>query len=260
MGKYNLNGGIGCSRDTILKQNNLRTILKTHFAICKSIMATKYYANKTYQWFDLTAGDGLNPEDGTSGSALIFYEEAILANIIFNAVFIDKSEQNCKLLTERLPERKDITIICGDHKDIMPKFMSNRKQFNLGFVYMDGNGIPNFNILSKISESNWFKNIDLLINCPATAIKRSRSNKPYLSENIKSINKKDWVIRTPAGPWQWSLLIGSNWHNFPAWKKHDFYKITSDTGQMVFNVLNKSKRERDGCQMNMFHTELIRSI
>jgi len=249
----------GESTITPIKQDNLRGLLRTHFMVCKGIMARMKFVDQTYHWFDITAGCG-HDECGNPGSATIFYEEAIRAGINFKAVMIDLNEDHCRQLNEKIPQGDNIDIRCGDHNQILPEYFGESTQWKLGMIYADANGIPSFDILAKASRVNSFKRTDILINCPATAIKRKGASRVELCDSINAINKKEWVIRTPKGAWQWSFLIGSNWMDFPAWQTQGFYSIRTDMGKLVMAYISKTKQEMAECQMKLWPTARMNSI
>lgn len=242
--------GIGQSDETPIKQNTLRHLLRTQFAICKSVMASrKDWVEPVFYWWDLTAGNG-HDANGQPGSAVIFLEEAKMADIRFKAVMIDQDPENCAALERKIGSVPNITIRCGDHNVIFPQYFGRSNKAQLGFIYVDPNGIPPFDLLKRASRVQRFKKTDILINGAMTALKRC-SNKARLSDEIQEIDKRQWVIRTPHGQWQWSFLVGSNWMNFPEWKRAGFYEISGSMGGGIIERLSKTAKELKENQMRL---------
>lgn len=190
---------------------------------------------------------------------MIFIQEAEAAGIPFKAVLIEINPSSCQSLKDNIQDRPGLDIVCGDHNDIFPQYFTTSTKWHVGLIYMDMNGIPSFDILTKASCVPCFQRTDILINCPATALKRNNGN-IRLSEALSQIKKRYWIVRNPHGPWQWSMLIGSNWDSFPTWEKKGFYRVESAMGQKVLDVLSKTHTELKACQLNMWPTETMLNI
>jgi hypothetical protein len=121
-----------------------------------------------------------------------------------------------------------------------------------GLVYADPNGIPDFDMLSKVSSISKLDKFDILIRYNAAAVKRNEfQTGERMLDHISRINKKFWIIRElrPGDIWQWTFLLGMNWDGLKAWKSQGFlYAITPDgikpEAAEVINELNYTKDER----------------
>lgn len=249
-----IENNVGHSSTTPIKQDHFRNILRTHMNIGVALAKKHYWCGNTYWYFDLNAGPGydlqMNP-----GSPVIFLEEAInRSNGQFKGVFIEEHQDIYTELfmvekTFALPENVKMYLHNDDHDHAMKEYFKIKIKRSLpGLVYADGNGIPNFDLLAKISRQSLFKMMDILINCPAAAIKRSRNcgktkECRTLQEMLSAIKKKHWIIREPYNKFQWTMLIGSNWNQFPSFKKQGFYPIDSLEGKEIFEKLNYTKPE-----------------
>ena len=213
---------IGYSQYTALKHKGLRDILRWH--------------NKKrddYLYIDTNAGCG--KYNGHTGSPLIFLEECK-----GKALFIEKDYFNWYKLKNIVLHEKNVTVVCGDNsKVIKERFDISTKQYGLCFI--DHNGIPPFNLISFISKK--LPNIDLLVNCPTTIIKRSRvvHKTKSLIEYIQMINKKYIYFKKPSkDKFKWTMLLCSN--KKLHCKRLDFKSIYDRD----FISLNYTKKELGG--------------
>lgn len=75
---------------------------------------------------------------------------------------------------------------------------------------------------------------------------------------LKLIPKKYWLVRNALknSTWQWTFLLGTNWTDFPEFKKIDMVKLDSSKGQSFFEKLNLTSKERqEFYQPRLFETE-----
>lgn len=134
----------------------------------------------------------------------------------------------------------------GDHFNILKqyiKFTDHKKR--LGLAYMDTNGKPSFDVLAELSNVPNYQKMDILMNCSATAVKRSGPNNPIcrgktLIEYLEMIDKRFFMIREPYGKMQWSFILATNWVNMPQFKKIGMFPITSSEGSEILKKLNNT--------------------
>ena len=254
---------MGRSEITEIKQEHFRVILRAHLRIVKAIFDKYQYKLPTYFYFDINAGSG--SYEGKSGSPLIFLEEVTQIDIPYSAIFIDKDEKNIETLSVLTkPYQPNVKTFCGEHADILPKLYAKDCQQRYGLLYTDPNGIFDAEILREFSQNRCYQKLDILINCPAVAIKRMKNSpkhldKRTLEERLQFIPKKYWLIRNALknNSWQWTFLLGTNWTDFPEFKKIDMVKLDSSKGQAFFEKLNLTSKERqEFYQPGLFNSDI----
>lgn len=252
-------GDYGYSEETAAKNADLRGLLMMHTQICKNRVSQRC----PYQYMDLNAGPGIytpraaqadlwgNAEQPAPaeihGSPLIFLDCAQTRRIPYRAVLFEKDNRHRASLTAALSAHPSVTIE-GDHDDA-PRHMCNCPRCGRlaqGIIYSDESGhIPPFQLLATLASQPHYKQVDLLIYYSATAHKRARGlfGGDRLTQCLKPIPKKEWLVREPRGRHQWTFLLGTNWEDFPAWGKRGFYRIGSERGQRVLKRLDSSADE-----------------
>jgi len=270
----------GISDITNIKQKNFTEYLKLYSKIIPSII--KKFNGSAWEcffFFDMNAGPGGYIKNGIDidinyrGSPIIFLDEIKNYNYQTRYIFIEKDKNIYNNLIKYIYNnysKNYFDIACigesnelkfnnknTNHKGIIANIdnrnaikeliknqpnIKNKKCF--GFIYTDPNGIFDTEMLKDISNIPCFQFMDILINCNGTAIKRCTGafGTENLNIKLRTINKKHWKIRIPFGKWQWSLLWGTNWKNFPAIKGMGFYDINSIEGQQIFQKLNTMER------------------
>lgn len=247
--------GVGFSDSTEVKQKDFEVIVKTHVkAACMGIINKNKWSDNPYMYFDMNAGPGFY--NGISGSPIIFLDEAAkYNNTLFNVFLFESNELNCNELKKNIsdrqyPENINIKILNSDScLDILNHVPSSGYP-KYGLIYSDPTGqVPPFDTLAQISNIHQCKQIDIVVNFAAATIKRLRGSKlcsesQTLKDHLSAINKQYWMVREPCSKHQWSFVIGSNWRDFPAFKKQAFYGIESRRGTSILNYLNYSKKEK----------------
>ena len=238
----------GHSDYTATKQEHFKTIVQTHLRIATSIIK-KGYASPAYYYFDINAGSG--KINGKDGSPIIFLKLSEKYNIDFDIVFIEKNKKTFEKLKRNTWPWSSFTIENGDNRIVLPKYYSDSRKLRYGLLYADPNGIPSFDVIAEISKVPCYSKLDILINCPCNAIKKTRKcsvcyAKETLEEYLIKIDKRFWLIREPYSKWQWTFLIGTNWDSFPIFKKIGFHNLESKTGREIFTKLNYTKDELNG--------------
>jgi len=248
------------SQYTPEKQYGLRKVLGQWLSIIDCIKfkaCNGYYtldmreiAKKDILYVDMNSGSGWNTEVNCVGSPLLFFEEAVKHDFGKDVHFIEKNAESAISLSERLrmAEFDNFHIWNDDHNNVLPAIIQkNEKRY--GLIYHDPNGMPSFDLLRNVSESPNFRFVDVLIRISGTNYKRIRNGTkavsstiryPNLKDQLKSINKKEWIIRDikddeMPDPYQWTFLLGTNWTKYPDWEKQGFYKISSSKGAAILN-------------------------
>jgi len=236
--------GMGYSTETEVKQAHLRMLLDMHLRVCKTVIE-KFKAKPYYCFYDINCGCGRD-KDGNPGSPLIFLEVAEKHDCDYRALFLDKKKIFIDSLIKEIgSDNLNVHIRHGEQESILPKYFPRDGKYRIGFLYTDPNGIANFDLLSAASRQRGFDKLDILINCNAAAIKRYKGafGGRKLIEHLREINKKYWVVREPVGCWQWSMLIGTQWMDFPKLRECGFYDISSKRGMEIFDRLNLTHEE-----------------
>jgi len=245
----------GYSKSTLLKQKDFEEIMGTHINISKAIIKKHNWVYPYYWYFDLNAGPGVHKDAEYGfkiGSPLIFLNEAIEKRLPLNAILFENDKKNhasllnsiSKLVTtNKQLSRMNITTHSFSNEKLIEKYDKEVTRESYGLIYHDPKGRPNFDLFTRFYENGHHPYIDLMINCPCTTIKRSTYYNSKIDENrllndfLNGINKKYWLIREPYGPFQWSLIIGSNWYHFPRFKELGFLDKNSPEGQKLFKRL-----------------------
>lgn len=244
--------GVGVSVFTETKQEHFRKIIRAHMDIVHAVVKKHSWAENRYYFFDINCGPGI--KDDEDGSPVIFLEEIARIDIDYKAIFIDINPSNVESLKTVVHENGKVSIFCGDHAEILPRiieddFGASLHKDKYGMLYTDPNGIFNDELLTEFSIR--FPRIDILINCPATAIKRVKncsrcSDSRTLEERIGQIRKDNWIIRDKltSSRYQWTFLLGSNWDSFPEFRNLEMYRINSPKGKVILDDLNWTSREK----------------
>ncbi len=253
----------GYSGITPVKQQQFRQIIETHLR-CSYCIFRKHAAGGwiegKYYYFDINAGAGRDV-DGGAGSPLIFLEEASCVPMKYEVILIEKNKRRYNALLKNVEPyigKPGINIVChcGDHNGIIDKYLVAEKLARFGVCYADPNGKPSFGLLSKIAKTSCYSRLDILMNCSATAVKRSGPNNSItngltLDGYLQTINKHHWIVREPYGKQQWSFLLGTNWADFPSFEKIGMYRTRTLEGNQIFSKLNRTaKEEGDGYEIS----------
>ena len=251
-----INGSVGQSDYTKVKQHHFSVIVSTFLTAAKGMLTRNRGDHEQYfLYVDLYAGSGENM-DNVPGSPIIFHEAAKKAQICTLPILVEENEYSVKQLQDKLFSvgANYFKIKNTNNEDFVEMMIKQPvRKSTYGLVYLDPNGIPNFELLRRLSEVRQYYKLDFLINCPATAIKRAIGNvkckqQSRLFEELKTIKKTNWMIREPIGKWQWTFIIGTNWNDPPQFKKHKFWPIDSAEGQKIVKYLSYNKQELDAME------------
>ncbi len=252
---------MGQSTVTPDKQQGLMNYLSLHMRIVHSIY-NKYpnWRNRRYVFIDTTAGAGYNQDVDEDGSPVIFQKCIDAHDLNYRAYFIDELYGNTDALHELFDDER-VEIFTGDHRDIVPDILDTLRGDELGIVYMDKNGIPDFDLLADISKRH--KKLDILVRCPATSIKRNRiaGNCKSLVSYLATIQKECKIVRAPlpSDKFQWVFFVFTNYAHCD-WKKERFYLIESTNGKEILRRLNYTNEEIECIeQQKLFFNDEIRS-
>ena len=229
----------GYSETTKRKYRQFEYLINVHVVITKKIIEKHLWTSREYFFVDMNAGPGIL--DNKKGSPVLFMDAAKKARIDFEAYFIDICQENIKSLREIFDGEKCEILQVDNEKFLLDQAKQPMEKRKYGLIYADPNGIANFDLLGEFFQHSKFSCIDVAINCNATAIKRLKKFK--LEDCISKINKKHWMLCEPASAHQWTILVGTNWINFPTFEKIGFYRINTKEGQEFFRKANFTKAE-----------------
>lgn len=254
----------GQSEYTRHKQDGLKSLLHINMRIVKSCLSRYWKPGMpqlSYFHFDLNSGSGYNEEEKIIGSPLVFLQTATVEQINYRACFCDIRRDSCEALVERVSHNEKAYVFWGDNKsfiEMIPEIIKLKPKtedcirgespkFAMGSVYVDPNGPSGLMIDELATLFKTCERLDLIINLSATGLKRTKSFSwsMRVSELMSKINKKNWVVRQMYGPWQWTLLLGSNFDRVPSWKAKGFVLTNSPEGQDILNRMDMTADEYD---------------
>lgn len=255
--------GYGESEETRYKLEQLRGLIKMHVGIC----AGQAWC-RDYRYIDMNAGPGIMDVSKQSGSPLIFLETASHApSLPYHALMVEKDAGYVDQLRERVRLFPHVTVAHGDHAAIVPTYVSGLSGKPTGLIFHDPKGVPSFETLAQVTRMAQAQRMDILIYMSATNLKRpngwkARRGRPdtTLKEGIGTIGKTTWLIRRPRTNKCWTFIIGSNWTDFPTWKRAGFVRLDSAEGQAILEQLTwKPKPESPGSQLGWIFDDIKES-
>jgi hypothetical protein len=241
--------GIGYSQHTPTKHDHYRMLLEIQIPIVGHILRRHTWAWNGYLHFDITAGNGGSPDE--PGSPAIFKQVITAAALPYHAIFIEREPCNAETLQSVLSGNDHVTIECGDHAGVLPRYIQNcpvdfAAHKIYGSLFVDPTGSePPWSLLRDFGAT--YNKIDIVIYLSATNIKRIRKSldiQQDLLDSIRQIPKKHWLVREHCGRHQWTFLLGTNWADYPDWQAGGFYKMKSPAGERIIQELNYTNEER----------------
>jgi len=244
--------GRGHSRATVDKEAGLSKLLSQHVNTVKRIFEKYPNYPQVYHFIDAYAGPGYNEEEQCDGSPMVFLKTAENLKIEYRAWFVEADIKSVKELRDRIRGYHNCEVCPFDNAKTVPEIARSLPDNAFGLVYADQNGIPDIDMLSKVSRIPKLAKFDILIRYNATAAKRNEPQTGMrMLDHISKINKSHWIIREPrAGDrWQWTFLLGLNWGGLSDWKSQGFlYAVTPDGIKQeaadIINKLNYSRNEK----------------
>jgi len=203
-----------------------------------------------YNYIDATSGSGWY--GGNKGSPLQFWDAvnsiASPLNIEIKAYFIEHKKKVLDELKDNISPKcsKNSNFIKGEYWECIPSILKSEGS-KYGILYIDPNGVINFEFLKDIVKLPYLKYMDVVLYCGATSVKRKRKafdNIEELAGYICTMKKKKWFVSDYWGSQQWAFFYGTN---FPKFKPYSngvkFYDITSSRGDRIFRRLNFTRDE-----------------
>ena len=248
---------IGISEHTLIKQDILEDIFSMIFLVAKPILNKSCYLDPRYHYIDMNAGPGVyQGRDGEwiVGSPIRFLRQARISVIEHKAYLVEIDPVYCKRLKEwaKPYQRGDnIEVICGDSREVVLDLVRPGAQPKLGALYTDPTGsVPPFDLLADLSRRKEYRQMDFIIFISARNYKRELKAAQcglceFLFEKLGRIEKKQWIVTEPMGRQQFAFLIGTNWAEFPAWKRKGFYRVNTAEGKEILERICFTRQERE---------------
>jgi hypothetical protein len=236
--------GMGYSDYSPKKQKDFTAIIQQHLAAAKRDLP--------YYYLDLYSGEGYLPEYG-DGSPLIFLKN-IPQGLCTFALFIDRNAASIIRLRELTAgytktRKMFIPFGCEDIftvMDLVFDVLKMTEEIDLqGLVYVDANGIPDFNLLIKLLNTEPFRKLDVLLNIPAGIVKLHMRKRATIVDYLMPMAKTTWAVREPIGRLHWSMLFGTN--SQCGWiTDTPLIPIKTEMGLKIFKKANNPKNQQLG--------------
>ncbi len=242
---------VGYGKSTPQKLEHLAKIIEMHVVITKTVLRRNSYFRQRYRYMDLTAGKGIVP-NGLEGSPLLFIETIERLGLPYRADFVEFEDKNLDELKSTMQAKAKKNgwkptayYHSGCYEDIVPTLLKLKDNNELGLVFVDPSGdLPDVSTLKLIGECR--PRMEILMYLSSTNVKRlAPYQNLHLSDFIKEINKKHWLIRKPSSDaHKWTFLLGSDSNLFKDYKKIGFFRLESEDAQGFFSELNLTTKER----------------
>lgn len=233
------------SAETEQKEHDFQGIVRMHLQICRSILARGPHA--PYLYADLHAGPGLLTYEGRSfdGSPLVFRRLADAEQVRHQSLFFDQDATVAARLSAALSwvEADGSAEVIADPCEIgMSRWLTRagEQPYRYGLVYADpiAKEIP-VALLARVAHQ--MPRVDILSYVAATGYKRRGG--PRLRDHLGAIEKKYVYVRKPAGQWQWTFVLWTNFESRLDWKRAGFHRADSERGRLILDRLDMTVRE-----------------
>lgn len=259
----------GQSEATPLKQKSLQAVLDWQVAIVNRM--SRYPVE--YLHIDLTSGSGWNDKVDVWGSPVVAMEclERLKHRHAYRGVFVDKDPVAISQLKDRLAMRipgRDYKVECMPNDEFLKEHSRRIKANQMGSIYIDPNGAAGELPWCELHDfCRSHPKMDIIINYPATTIKRVRRYEEEMGSSTKYefisieewpewFHREYWDIREPYSAWHWTMLVGRNFPTKGSYPKYKFRKLTSEVGQHYLAIATKTaeelKNDDDSEQFGLF--------
>ncbi len=230
--------GVGQSEYSETKEQHYAHILGWHMGVaCRAMGKWK----SDYLMIDATAGTGKLYDCGEiDGSPLVFLRQAFFyLGRQWRAIFCEQNPASFDLLRKNVGSLGNVELCQSDYQSVLSRSFGKNQ---IGLLYVDENGTPDFAALSGFARRNPL--MEILISVTATGVKRGKVTELRLGEWVRQMGKRYWGIRKPYGQWQWTFLFGSDYVGFNKdYRKIDMYPIDSKNGQSFLDVASYTQKE-----------------
>jgi three-Cys-motif partner protein len=241
--------GQGQSRITPIKEAKFRALLQQHFAVVQKIHAKRGRQWYPYLYVDATAGQGVNPDVNCPGSPWIFLEEVRRSGLDYRAHFIERDRERAGALRDLFGSDPLTTIHDEDNREALPRIVDQVRGVPFGMLYLDPNGMPDYDLIEKTYRSPSMRAVDLLIRYNSMAEIRARTANDWdvmLPDRLERIGKSHWMVCRPESNdrWKWSFLFGLNTDRVKPYTTIGFHNFDSDEGARIAQTIGMTKAER----------------
>lgn len=236
--------GVGQSEYTKTKEEHYAKLLGWHINVAERAIRNNLWANPTYLLIDATAGSGVL-EDGSAGSPLVAIARLRKMSTPFKALFVEENSDVFAQLDIHVHQDNSVQLRWARYQGVIMEMAYRKDRNQFGLLYIDPNGIPDFDALCQFSRVR--PKMDILISVTATGYKRSGKAELHLDEWLRRIGKQHWLIRKPYTAWHWTFLFGSDYAGFnKAYKGIEAEPVTSDLGKEWLEQVSYTPSERLG--------------
>lgn len=229
---------------TPIKQAHFSQILGVHIKVCEAILARHRscsWVPQEYLYVDTHSGDGrwrFKDETGL-GSPLQFARMATMSRLPnVRMVCIDNDQKAVTALSNELrmgaidESKMTAHVWHGECAYWLERIATMRNQY--GIVYSDPYVLLDFDPWIRFFDRPETRRIDVLFNHPATSLKRClHLGKPMLCDAMARIKKRYWMVRRPEGHHQWTMILGTNWADFPKFNKINMVRVDTNEGKSL---------------------------
>lgn len=248
--------GQGQSDITNIKEADFHIFLSEWWlTLAKNALRRWQKYNNRLVYIDTNAGSGFNENCNCPGSPIIFCRAAKNADINYHAFLIEIDQDYALQLEDRV-DQFNARVIQGDNRQITLDILSQLPPNTLGLIYIDPNGIPDWDLITKICKHQNAKTMDVLIRYNTNAVWRNLHNGklalPDALEQVRSY-KKNWFGKQvePSDKWYWSFLLGIN-YPFKDWQKRGWLSFQTEAGKALEKKLAYSRKQyQKKSQMNL---------
>ena len=235
---------VGQSEYTKTKEVHYAKLLGMHVNIAERAIRNNLCFRPSYLLIDATAGSGIL-EDGTPGSPVIAVDRLRKMSTPFKALFIEEQPEVFAQLDFHVSQDDSVQLRWARYQDVINEMALRYDRNQLGLLYIDPNGTPDFDALCQFARAR--PRMEILISVTATGYKRSGKVERHLDEWLRRIGKQYWLIRKPYTAWHWTFLLGSNYPGFnKPYKGIDVEPVTSDLGKGWLECASYTATERLG--------------
>jgi hypothetical protein len=272
-----IDGSVGHSAHTPLKQELFTTLLRWHTSVTSRVMAKHDWVSPAYVYLDLYAGAGAshgNDFFALPGSPILALRILREQHLPARAVYIESDPETAAILRQRLYAEPGLMpsvmapdgavyfedalstyqVYGQDHTVAVPALLTRWQEHEdlsslFGLIYADPNGTPCFDLLRTCA--TLLPHVDILIHFGATTLKRQRRSPVHpfaqiLVDYLKTVPKSYWLVREPMARQQWTFLLGTNWKGLKDWRTQGLCRTDTPMGQRLLNELSYTRKEIEG--------------